>query len=190
MIGYARVSTVDQSLDLQRDALLAAGCERIFVETASGAASDRPVLAAMHDFLRPGDVLCVWRLDRLGRSLKHLVEILEDLRVRKVAFRSLTEAIDTSTPTGTLMTHLIAAFAQFERDLIRERTIAGLTAARARGRVGGRKRIMTEKKIALAQQMYDGGNDTAQTIADTLGVSRATLYRHLVRKDSTLEVGK
>ncbi len=133
----------------------------------------------MLDQLRPGDTLVVWRLDRLGRSLRHLIDTVNELAERGVAFRSLTEHIDTSTPGGKLIFHIFAALAEFERDLIRDRTVAGLAAARARGRQGGRPRVLTEQKLAVAQDMYDSGKHTVTAIAETLGVSRASVYRHL-----------
>lgn len=184
-VGYGRVSTVDQTADLQQDALAAAGCQRIFTDTASGATTERPELNAALDYLRQGDVLVVWRLDRLGRSLKHLVAVVSELQDRGVGFRSLHENIDTTTPTGRLTFHVFAALAEFERDLIRERTLAGLTAARARGRLGGRKPSLTPRKVQLAQQMYDAGDSTVAEIAHVLGVSRATIYRHLSTGRST-----
>jgi DNA invertase Pin-like site-specific DNA recombinase len=166
LLGYARVSTFDQNPDLQRDALHAAGCFRVFTDKASGKLDDRKELAKVLDQLRLGDTLVVWRLDRLGRSLRHLIETVTALADRKIGFSSLTENIDTTTAAGKLVFHLFGALAEFERDLIRDRTIAGLTAARARGRVGGR-------------QMHAGRQHTMQVIAEVVGVSRATLYRHL-----------
>lgn len=184
-IGYARVSTADQDPALQADALAAAGCTRIFFDAASGALADRPELAAALDYLRPGDTLVVWRLDRLGRSLRHLIATVEELRARGVEFASLTESIDTSTPAGRLIFHTFAALAEFERDLIRERTEAGLAAARARGRLGGRPSVMTTEKLKVARAMYDSGEHTTAAIARTVGVSRATLYRALSMPAST-----
>jgi DNA invertase Pin-like site-specific DNA recombinase len=182
LIGYARVSTGDQTLDLQRDALRAAGCGRIFEETASGAKSERPVLKEGLEYLRPGDTLVVWRLDRLGRSLQHLLTTIADLAEQGIGFKSLTEQIDTTTPGGKLVFHLFGSLAEFERDLIRERTNAGLAAARARGRLGGRpKKLADPKKLDLAQRMYDEGGTDIATICQTLGISRATLYRSLNR---------
>jgi DNA invertase Pin-like site-specific DNA recombinase len=180
-VGYARVSTSDQNPKMQEDALRQAGCSQVFVDRASGTLAERPQLTAAMAYLREGDVLVVWRLDRLGRSLQHLVHAIGDLRARGIGFRSLTEAIDTATPSGTLMLHLFGAFAQFERDLIAERTNAGLAAARARGRKGGRKPLMTPRKANVAREMYDGGQSTVAEIAETIGVSRATVYRHLSR---------
>jgi DNA invertase Pin-like site-specific DNA recombinase len=179
LLGYARVSTGDQHPDLQVDALTAAGCYRVFVDRASGARTDRPQLAAVLDQLRPGDTLVVWKLDRLGRSLRHLVDTITELADQGVGFRSLQEAIDTTTPGGKLVFHVFAALAEFERDLVRERTSAGLAAARARGRVGGRPSVMTPAKLAAARQLYASGAHTVTAIAATLGVSRASIYRHL-----------
>lgn len=181
LIGYARVSTADQNPALQIDALRDAGCERIFADAASGARADRPELAHALDHLRESDTLVVWRLDRLGRSLPHLIETVGELQARGVAFRSLHEQIDTATPTGRLTFHIFGALAEFERDLIRERTQAGLAAARARGRLGGRPAALTKEAASVARQMYDSREHTVQTIADTLGVSRATIYRSLER---------
>jgi DNA invertase Pin-like site-specific DNA recombinase len=183
-IGYARVSTGEQILDLQVDALTQAGCGKVYHETASGAKADRPVLADVLGYLRPGDTLVVWRLDRLGRSLQHLIETVAQLAAREIGFKSLTEQIDTTTSGGKLVFHVFGALAEFERDLIRERTHAGLAAARARGRVGGRpKKLAEAKQVALARALYEGGQTDIATICRTLGISRATLYRAL--KDPT-----
>jgi DNA invertase Pin-like site-specific DNA recombinase len=179
LIGYARTSRDDQNLDLQLDALNGAGCSRVFTEKASGALDDRPQLANLLDHLRPGDTVIVWRLDRLGRSLRHLIEVVRELEHRQVGFRSLSEGIDTTTPSGKLVFHLFGALAEFERALIIERTRAGLAAARARGRVGGRPRKMTPEKLEVARQMYESGKHSVAAIAATVGVSRATLYRTL-----------
>ena len=179
LLGYARVSTTDQQAHLQVDALDRAGCYRVFTETASGARADRPVLEQLLDQLRPGDTLVVWKLDRLGRSLRHLVDTVTGLAERGIGFRSLQEAIDTTTPGGKLVFHVFAALAEFERDLIRERTSAGLAAARARGRHGGRPTVMTAHKLQVAHEMYASGQYTMAAIAKTLGVSRASIYRHL-----------
>jgi len=179
-IGYARVSTGEQTLDLQRDALAAVGCGRVFAETASGATADRPALAEALAYIREGDILVVWRLDRLGRSLPHLIETVAALAARGIGFQSVTEQIDTTTPGGKLVFHVFGALAEFERDLIRERTHAGLAAARARGRMGGRPKALADpKKLALARALYDGGQTDVATICATLGVSRATFYRHV-----------
>jgi DNA invertase Pin-like site-specific DNA recombinase len=178
LLGYARISTGDQHPDLQVDALKAAGCYRVFVDTASGSLAARPALDQVIDQLRPGDTLAVWKLDRLGRSLRHLVDTIAALADRGVGFRSLQEAIDTTTPGGKLVFHIFAALAEFERDLIRERTTAGLAAARARGRTGGRPAVMTRPN-RLAREMYASRQYTVAAIASTLGVSRASIYRHL-----------
>jgi DNA invertase Pin-like site-specific DNA recombinase len=179
LLGYARVSTTDQQPHLQVDALERAGCYRVFTETASGAPADRPVLAQVLDQLRPGDTLVVWKLDRLGRSLRHLVETVTGLADRGVGFRSLQEQVDTTTPGGKLVFHVFAALAEFERDLVRERTAAGLAAARASGRCGGRPSVMTPHKLRVAREMYASGQYTVAAIATTLGVSRASVYRYL-----------
>lgn len=179
IVGYARVSTGFQDTALQVDALLGIPCDRIFEEKASGTKTDRPELAAALDYCRPGDTLAVWRLDRLGRSVRHLVDVVTGLQEREVEFRSVTEGIDTSTPGGRLIFHVFAALAQFERELIVERTHAGLAAARARGRVGGRRQVMTADKLVAAQKLLDAEGTTVQAVADAIGVSRATLYRHL-----------
>lgn len=183
LLGYARVSTQDQTLQPQEDALRAAGCERIFSDVASGARTARPGLEAALSHLRKGDTLVVWRLDRLGRSLPHLVETVGQIEKTKRGFRSLTEQIDTTTPSGRLVFHLFASLAQFERELIRERCVAGLTSARARGRVGGRPRALDKSKAGMAAKlMADRGRNVAE-ICRTLGVSRSTLYR-LTRTES------
>ena len=183
-LGYARVSTLQQDEALQRDALEVAGCERIFVDKASGKLESRPALDALLDQARPGDTVVVWRLDRLGRSLRHLLETVADLEHRGVAFVSLTENIDTSTPGGKLVFHLFGALAEFERDLIRERTLAGLAAARARGRTGGRPTVWTAEKRRTAHAMFQSGEHDVAGIARVLGVSRASVYRVLQQSHS------
>lgn len=175
-IGYARISTTDQNLDLQRDALTKAGCERLFEDQASGSREDRPGLATAIEFARKGDTLMVWRLDRLGRSLTHLLDVVGGLAERGVGFQSLTESIDTTTSGGKLVFHVFGAIAEFERSLIRERTNAGLKAARARGRVGGRPRAMTDGKIAAARRLLQDGTPV-RDVAEALGLSVPTLYR-------------
>src|ERR671933_242256 len=158
LVGYARVSTTDQTLDLQHDTLTKAGCTKIFADTASGAQTERKGLTDALSYVRSGDTLVVWKLDRLGRSLKDLITRITELETRKIGFKSLTEQIDTTTSGGKLIFHIFGALAEFERDIIRERTNAGLQAARARGRHGGRpkaKPLNTPKKIALAQSLYD-----------------------------------
>ena len=178
LVGYARVSTDLQNFDLQLDALGDAGVARVYSDTGSGSLKHRPELDACIDYLRAHDTLVVWRLDRLGRGLKHLIELVEHLHQREIGFRSLTEQIDTTTPAGRLQFHLFGALAEFEREIIRERTRAGLAAARARGRNGGRPVLLTPEKVAAAEAMRAGGQPIAQ-IARVLGVHRATLYRHL-----------
>lgn len=176
-IGYARVSTLDQDPALQLDALREAGCARVFVDQASGTLAERPELQAALDYLRAGDVLVVWRLDRLGRSLRHLLETVSRLDETGVGLRSLRESIDTTTPTGRLVFHVFGALSQFERELIVERTHAGLAAARARGRVGGRKPVLVGDKLTAAKAMYASKEFTVSQIAKAVGVSRATIYR-------------
>jgi DNA invertase Pin-like site-specific DNA recombinase len=179
LVGYARVSTQEQTLDLQQDSLKDAGCSRIFTDTMSGASTDRKGLAQALEFVRDGDTLVVWKLDRLGRSLKHLIETVTGLHERGVGFKSLTEQIDTTTSGGKLIFHVFGALAEFERELIRERTRAGLAAARARGRVGGRRVLLDEKKRKLLQALYA---DKSNSIADILGalhISKSTLYRYV-----------
>jgi len=178
-IGYARVSTADQTLALQQDALTKEGCSKIFTDMASGAATERPGLTDALSYVRPGDTLVVWRLDRLGRSLKDLIERITELQARNIGFKSLTENIDTTTSGGKLIFHIFGALAEFERELIRERTQAGLHAARARGRTGGRPKALSEKKAAMARQLYEDKTNTIPEICRTLNISRATLYRYL-----------
>lgn len=184
LYGYARASTGLQDPALQLDALSAAGCARIFTDRASGKLDRRPELDKLLAVVLPGDVVVVWRLDRLGRSLKHLISVVTDLGEQGVGFRSLTEAIDTTTASGKLLFHIMGALAEFERALIVERTQAGLAAARARGRQGGRPSSMTAERIQIAQQMYDSREHTVEAIASTLGVSRPTIYRHLSARDA------
>jgi len=178
-IGYSRVSTSDQNPDLQLDALKKEECHQIFSDTASGARTDRPGLDEALAFLRGGDTLVVWKLDRLGRSLKHLIEVINTLKERGIYFKSIQESIDTSTSGGKLIFHVFGALAEFERDIIRERTMAGLKAARARGRKGGRPRLMDDKKIAMAKSLMADKTNTVNQVCKTLGVSRSTLYRYL-----------
>jgi DNA invertase Pin-like site-specific DNA recombinase len=179
LIGYMRISTADQSLDLQQDALTKAGAERVFEDKASGARDDRPGLADALSHARQGDCLVVWKLDRLGRTMRSLIGFVEDLRTRGVDFRSLTEGIDTSTPAGRFFFHIMGALAEMERDLIRERVQAGLTAARARGRKGGRQPKLTPKQIAHARKLLEDRNTTIKDVAASLGVNRSTIYRAL-----------
>src|SRR5512147_868303 len=178
-IGYARISTADQTLNLQKDALQQAGCARIFTDTASGAKQERVGLDEALSYVRKGDTLVVWRLDRLGRSLSHLIETIAGLENRRIGFKSLTESIDTTTSGGKIIFHIFGALAEFERDSIRERTQAGLTAARARGRKGGRPKALTPKKAQQALTLYNERNSTIDDICNTLNISRATFYRYI-----------
>jgi DNA invertase Pin-like site-specific DNA recombinase len=187
LIGYARVSTSDQTLDLQKDALQKAGCDRIFTDTTSGAKSERRGLDEALSYVRPGDTLVVWRLDRLGRSLKHLIETITTLDNRKIGFKSITEAIDTTTSGGKLIFHIFGALAEFERDIIRERTQAGLTAARARGRKGGRPKKLNKRKAEILKELYDNRKTTVEEICRTLNVSRATLYRYITPRTASVD---
>jgi DNA invertase Pin-like site-specific DNA recombinase len=178
-IGYARVSTTDQSLALQLDQLHAAGCEKIFTDTMSGVKTERPGLTEALAYGRATDILVVWKLDRLGRSLQHLIETVRQLDDRGIGFRSLTEGIDTTSPGGKLIFHVFGALAEFERDLIRERTQAGLAAARARGHQGGRPRVLDARQQALLTTLYGDKKHSIADICRTLGISRATLYRYI-----------
>jgi DNA invertase Pin-like site-specific DNA recombinase len=178
LIGYARVSTDEQSLDLQIDALKAAGCKRIFTDKVSTTKADHPGLADAVSHLRHADVLVIWKLDRLGRTVKGLVDFVADLHGRKIQFRSLTDGIDTTTPAGRFFFHVMASLAQMERELLAERTRAGLDAARRRGRVGGRKRRMTPGKVESARKLLRGGM-APREVAQSLSVSIPTLYRWL-----------
>ena len=178
-IGYARVSTDDQELDLQLDALCRSGCETIYQEKASGKDTERPELTQCLKALRTGDTLVVWRMDRLGRSLADLVKTITDLETRGIGFESLTEKIETSSATGKLMFHVFAAMAEFERNLIRERTHAGLAAARARGRVGGRKHKLDEQQKKEIKALLRDPNISVSEVAGRYGVSRTTIYRNV-----------
>src|SRR5512146_329660 len=179
LIGYARVSTLEQTLALQQDALTQAGCERLFTDTASGSRADRPGLAEALAFARPGDTLVVWRLDRLGRSLRHLIDTVGALQERGIGLKSLQEQIDTTTSGGKLVFHVFGALAEFERDLIRERTQAGLLAARARGRRGGRPKALDPRKVQIARALYHDKSNSVADICRTLRIPRATLYRYI-----------
>jgi DNA invertase Pin-like site-specific DNA recombinase len=178
-VGYIRTSKKDQNPDLQRRELEEFGCVRIFEEQISSRKADRPELGAALGYCREGDELVVWKLDRLGRSLRELIDLVNGLRDRGVEFVSLRESLDTTTPGGKLVFHVFASVAEFERDLIRERTMAGLEAARARGRKGGRKPVMDEKKLALASAMLKNREISVREVCEAVGVSRSTLYRHL-----------
>ena len=167
-VGYARVSTLQQTTDMQTDALRASGCDRIYTEKASEAKADRPQLTAALDYLREGDVLVVWRLDRLARSMKQLIATADDLEKRGIGLKSLTEQIDTTSPTGRLIFHLLGALAEFEHNLLRERVSAGLVAARARGNIGGRPKSMTTEKLAMARAMLRDQSLTVEQVAKQL----------------------
>lgn len=184
LIGYARVSTEDQNLDLQRDALTKAGCERIYDDRLSGAKAERPGLRQALDQLRSGDTLVVWRLDRLGRSLKDLITRAEQLKEMGVGLTSLQENIDTSTSGGQLIFHMFGALAEFERNLIRERTNAGLAAARARGRLGGRRPKLNAKQRAHALTLYNSKTHTVAEICALFGIGRQTFYNYLNADDT------
>ncbi|SRR6266487_2416248 len=178
-VGYARVSTTEQTLDLQLDSLKQAGCVKIFTDTVSGVKEERKGLDEAVAYLRLGDTLVVWRLDRLGRSLKHLIEVVTDLEKRGIGFKSLTENIDTTTSGGKLIFHIFGALAEFERNLIRERTQAGLQAARARGKRGGRPKSLTGNKVAMLKELYESKQHSIDEICKSLHISRATLYRYI-----------
>ena len=181
LVGYARVSTQEQDLALQLDALRAAGCTKVYEEKASGAQRERPEFKAALGYMRQGDTLVVWKLDRLARSLKQLIETVETMGEQGIGLRSLTEAIDTGSAGGRLVFHLFAALAEFERGVIRERTLAGLRAARARGRTGGRPPALKPKDLAVATAMLQDPGITVLEVARRLGVAASTLYRHLPR---------
>jgi DNA invertase Pin-like site-specific DNA recombinase len=178
-IGYARVSTEDQNLDLQRDALKKAGCEQIYTDRVSGTKAERKGLTEALSHLRTGDTLVVWRLDRLGRSLKHLIDTITQLQERGVGFKSLTESIDTTTTGGRLVFNIFASLAEFEREIIRERTNAGLSSARARGRSGGRPKALTEKQVQMLNNLAADPENSIEDICKTLGISRTTFYRYV-----------
>lgn len=178
-VGYARVSTAEQNLDLQIEALQKIGCLKIFTDIASGAKSDRPGLEEALNYLREGDTLVVWKLDRLGRSLAHLLQVIESLSQRNIQFKSITDsAIDTTTPSGQLMLSMIAALSEFERNLIRERTKEGLAVAKARGRKGGRRPVITDQKLKKAKQLIDKGL-TVREAASAISVGKSSLYEAL-----------
>mgnify|MGYP000888937773 CR=1 FL=1 len=178
LIGYARVSTQDQNLELQREALSKAGCKKVFEDKVSGTRADRPGLAKTLEMLREGDTLVVWKLDRLGRSVKQLVDLVGELHKQGAQFKSLTDAIDTGTPSGRFVFHVMASLAEMERELIVERTRAGLAAAREQGRVGGRRRVMTEEVVERCRRMLENGA-TRQQVADVIGVDVKTIYKYL-----------
>ncbi|WP_323126497.1 recombinase family protein [Aliarcobacter butzleri] len=178
-IGYARVSTLDQNLDLQIDALNQAGCKKIFQEKITGTKLKREQLQNAIDYLRAGDVLVIWKLDRLGRSLKDLLLIVNELNQKEIGLKSLHENIDTTTPTGKLIFHIFASLAEFEKDVIKERTNAGLKAARARGRVGGRPKKLTNKQLTLLKTLHQDKNTSLSDISNILGISKKTIYNYL-----------
>ncbi len=182
LIGYARVSISDQTLNLQQDALEKISCTKIFTDIISGSTTERSGLDDALSYVREGDTLVVWRLDRLGRSLKHLIETITNLNNRKIGFKSIQENIDTTTSGGKLIFHIFGALAEFERDIIKERTQAGLLAARARGRLGGRPKALNQKKQAIAQALYNDKNNSIADICKALNISRATLYRYINTK--------
>jgi DNA invertase Pin-like site-specific DNA recombinase len=179
LIGYARVSTHDQTLNLQRDALEKAECEKIITDQITGTKAERKGLTEALSHLRTGDTLVVWRLDRLGRSLRHLIDTITSLQERGIGFKSLTENIDTTTSGGKLVFHIFGALAEFEREIIRERTRAGLTSARSRGKVGGRPKALTAKEVQILRNMAADKSLTVSDICKTLGISRTTFYRYV-----------
>jgi len=179
LVGYARISTADQTLNLQHDALERAGCVKVFTDTASGVKAERKGLQEAIDYVREGDVLVVWRLDRLGRSLKDLIETISKLEARKIGFKSPTENIDTTTSGGKLIFHIFGALAEFERNLIKERTNAGLHAARLRGIKGGRPKALDTKKAEMARRLHADTTNSIDEICKTLGISRMTLWRYV-----------
>jgi DNA invertase Pin-like site-specific DNA recombinase len=189
-VGYARVSTHEQNLSMQKDALKQIGCRKIFHDQVSGAKAERPGLQEAKAYVREGDTLVVWRLDRLGRSLKHLIETVTALEEKGVGFQSLQESIDTTTSGGRLVFHIFGALAEFERNLIQERTKAGLEAARARGRQGGRPRALDAKKQSLLYKLYDERQLKIEEICGILEISRSTLYAYLHRQEKTDESNK
>src|SRR5579862_5494592 len=191
-VGYARVSREDQNTDLQIDALKASGCQKIFVERASGAQRDRPELGAALEYMRDNgdDTLIVWRLDRLARSLRQLIETVEDLEKRGIGFESLTERIDTTSAAGRLTFHIFGCMAEFERSINRERTRAALEASRARGRKGGRPPSLSAKDVTHAKAMLADPEITVEAVAQRLSVAPSTLYRHLPGGRSTVTAGK
>jgi DNA invertase Pin-like site-specific DNA recombinase len=184
-IGYARVSTHEQHLALQQDALTHAGCKKIIVDRVSGTVAERPGLATIKELLRPGDTLVVWRLDRLGRSIKDLITWVSWLEQEGIGLKSLHEVIDTTSPSGKLTFHIFAALAEFERQLIQERTQAGLRAARARGRVGGRPKVLAAGKRQRAVQLYQEKQLTVKEICEMMGISKPTLYAYVRQSQSS-----
>jgi DNA invertase Pin-like site-specific DNA recombinase len=189
--GYARISTHEQNADMQIDQLQQAGCDEIFCDTASGTKTIRPALEQLLGKIRPGDVIVIWKLDRLGRSLRHLIELVNQLMEKNVGLKSLQDPVDTTSAQGRLIFNLFASLAEFERDLIVERTQAGLAAARARGRTGGRPQGLTDaaqRKAIAAEALYTRGELSVNAIAENLGISKVTLYRYL--KYRGVQVGR
>jgi DNA invertase Pin-like site-specific DNA recombinase len=186
LVGYARVSTQDQNLDLQQEALDKAGCENTFTDVVSGAKSERAGLNEALAYCREGDTLIVWKLDRLGRSLQHLIETVQELQKQGIGFRSLQESIDTTTSGGKLIFHVFGALAEFERDIIRDRTMAGLASARSRGRKGGRPRAMTEAMAEVAPTLWQDPKHTVKEICEALQISEATFYRYTRGRETGL----
>lgn len=184
-IGYARVSTQDQNMDLQHDALTQSGCSKIFVDKISGVATERKGLQEALAYARPGDTLVVWKLDRLGRTLKNLIHFINELHTKNINFISLQESIDTTSPSGKLVFHLFASLAEFERDMIIERTKAGLSAARARGRVGGRRKKLTPEKLKQVKALYDSKTVPVKEICSTFSIAKPTLYKYLKKEHSS-----
>jgi DNA invertase Pin-like site-specific DNA recombinase len=187
-VGYARVSTADQHLRMQQDALKSVGCEEIFTDVISGAKSQRPGLDKALAYVREGDTIVVWKLDRLGRSIQHLIQLMTSLNERKIGFHSMRENIDTSTSGGKLIFHMFSALAEFERDLIRERTEAGLKAARARGRMGGRPPLLDNRQINRMIELYEEGKSTVAEISKIYDISRPSFYNYL--KNRKIELAK
>jgi len=183
LIGYARVSTKDQNATLQRDALKQAGCEKIFEDKKTGKHLNREGLEKALDMLRAGDTLVVWRLDRLARSLKHLIELISHLEENKIGFKSITESIDTTTPSGRLIFHIFGALAEFERNLIRERTVAGLESARARGRKGGRRHKLSDKQRSLVIKLHKERKHSIQDICQMMDITKQTLYNYIEKPE-------
>lgn len=183
-IGYARISTLEQNLDLQVDALKKEGCEKIITDEVSGSVADRPGLSQVKELLRKGDTLVVWRLDRLGRTLRHLIEWVNELDEQGISFKSLQETIDTNSSSGKLIFHIFGALSEFERNLIRERTRAGLEAARSRGRQGGRPKKLKKDKRQLAVDLYKGKKHSISQICEMTGISKPTLYKYVRESES------
>lgn len=184
LIGYARVSTIDQNLDLQLDALKNIGCEKLFEDKISGSTLNRPGLTKALEDLRKGDTLVVWKLDRLGRSLHNLIQLINDLHKKEIMFRSIVDGIDTSNSLGQFFFHITGAFAELERNLIKERTKAGLDAARARGRTGGRKPSLNKKQIQMMLEIYNARSTSINEICEQFKISRKTFYRYIERSKS------